>query len=1612
GNTSNNFSNNLSAGTYTVTISDKNNCSVIETYTINSNAPYNVTLNAVDPTCNGFTDGKAYATVSISGVTYSWSNGGITDTIKNIGAGTYTVTVTDPISGCTETASIIVNEPAGISANIITKPASCIPGNDGSATINTVVGGKSPFVYNWGAGNTTNNSNNNLNAGAFTVTITDSKGCMGVENYIINQNAPFNLDLDSINITCFGLSNGKAYATVSKTGVTYNWSNGGNTDTISGLSAGIYTVTVTDPVSACFVVKSIRVNEPTRIILSVNKTNESCSPGNDGTASASATGGTMSANYTYNWSTGATGPNINNLAAGNYSVTVTDDNGCTTSQTFSIQGGSPILPNEFVTDETCSGNCDGSITLNPSGGTGIYTYSWNTGETTRIRTNLCGGTYTVTISDGGNCDTTISLTINSNSPLTAVVSTFDQSCTNLTVCDGEAYVTPSGGLAPYTFSWPSGTITGVTSDTAKSLCVGNYAVTISDASGCELVKNYTINGPPPIVANFNITQPACNIPNGAVTVIASGGSSSNYTFEWFNSSLTSIGNTNSINSISSGLYYVDIADGTGCFDRFSVAVSDIGSEAVTITKNDASCFGACDGQATASFVCLDPSCTIEWFNATTSTSLGITTSTANNLCAGDYYVIVTNNSGCKAIETISIGQANQFLVSANLTNPSCFGAFNGSINLNVSGGSGTYSYVWSPGPIAGQGTANASQLLAGKYTVVISDANGCDTTLTYTLTDPAQIKATFSTIDATCGQADGFINAVITGGTVIFDYDYQWFDAASVLLVGQINPNISNVAAGIYYLRVTDDNGCEETFLTTLGNTNGPTITVDSINNVTCLGDQDGAIYTTVTGANNPFTYNWLPFGHTTGDIQNLKAGSYTISVSDNLGCVAFDTATVTGPDEILVNIAYKEANCGLCNGEAKLNVTGGTAPYTYLWSNGSTLDSATALCGGVYTAVVTDAIGCSKTVNITINTTGGPTGESVSITPASCASSCDGRATVTPIGGIAPYTYLWLHNGATSNTQNNLCPGNYTLQVSDVKGCSRVVNIEINSPAAMSLQSNIIAQTCNSIPCDGSIRLDVKGGTKPYSYTWGPSALSNSNVQNGLCAGIYYLTVSDANGCQLEKTLTLPNNGNQYSTIPSITDVTCNSSCDGSLISNIGPIITGVTFQWFNDRGLAVSPINSDLINAACAGDYYLEITDITSGCKTYIDATVEEPDSILLGSSIVKNISCNGACDGEIFISTTGGNILYQYSWNDPNMDGIPVSGLCAGTYALTATDANGCTATTSVTLTDPPALTVNILSSTNLSCSSDCDASANVSASGGSSPYTFNWSGGQIGTTPNTLCFGLNTVTVTDATGCSNIATVNISATDTVVAQVPASGIVCSGDSIYLDGTIIGSTVTNFAWYIDNTSTLFTKSEDTTIYRSIGDYKFYLIASNGSCTDTSEYLVSVVSNPVVGLASSIKIFKDEIAAFKLSGTKSQYSYLWTPGFGLNDSTIAEPFAAPKKTLLYTLTVTDTTGCSFVDSILVDYTPEIKIPSGITPNGDGVNDKWEIDFLEEFPNAKVMIYNRWGALVFEQSNGYKVAWDGTYEGKALPIGTYYYVIDLNSKRFEPFTGPITIVK
>ena len=691
-------------------------------------------------------------------------------------------------------------------------------------------------------------------------------------------------------------------------------------------------------------------------------------------------------------------------------------------------------------------------------------------------------------------------------------------------------------------------------------------------------------------------------------------------------------------------------------------------------------------------------------------------------------------------------------------------------------------------------------------------------------------------------------------------------------------------------------------------------------------------------------------------------------------------------------------------------SITGGTAPYSYLWSDGATADNTDSLCGGIYSVVITDASGCSKSFDFGVNTSGGPTGETVSVSPASCANSNDGSATVTPIGGTPPYSYLWQHNGATTNSLNNLTAGTYFLQISDVRSCSRTVQIDILSPTALVLNPQIVSSTCNQ--SNGSILLNVTGGQGPFSYNWFTASTADTNFIENRAAGLYPVSVTDANGCIESTTIAINNTGLPFVPNPIGTNVSCFGQCDGSLENNI--TTPGVVdFIWLDAQRNSIAPVNTDIINGACAGDYFLELTTIPLGCKSYIPVTITEPDSISLSSNIVKAISCAGGNDGEIFINTTGGNILYTYSWSDPAIPNqIPASGLNAGLYTVTATDANGCIATTSVTLTDPPLLTASITANTNLICSSDCDATATSIVAGGQPPYSFYWNNVLSVQNPTNLCFGMNELKVIDARGCEVTDMISVSAIDTVIAESFGIPLICDGELVTLSGVITGNSITSFGWYLADATTLFSTTLDTSFVRPVGSFTYYLIATSGTCSDTAKFDVTVAPNPLVNLESEIRRFGDEPTVIVLGNEDPSYAYLWSPGTDLDDSTKAEPTTLTVVDITYTLLVTDTNGCIYIDSVLVVYFPNIDIPSGFTPNSDGNNDVWNIRVLEKYPNASVQIYNRWGQLLYEQPNGYTVPWNGKYDGKALPIGTYYYIIDLKDPTTKPLTGPITIIK
>ena len=1621
--------NKLLAGTYVVNVFDPSNqCD--EDLTIIIDEPDTIKTNAIitDENCNPGGDGGI--TLIPSGgdggpYTFSWlPAAGIAPTDQNqtgLAAGTYFLTITDGI-GCTSEDSIEVEFIISTIPNLTTTDNGCqLTGPCTGSAKASPTNGVAPYSFEWESVLNgpitvplTTDSIGGLCFGDYSLTITDASGCDTTIQFTIGGNRVITYSAVVTDETCGANNNGSIAVTPSggDAPYSYTWLNSTAIDSLrTGLSPGNYRVTITDA-TGCTAVLDTTI-ETENFNYTLTSTDLSCNGGNDGTATISIVGGTTG--YTFNWTptppNGQGTANVSNLSIGTYSVVITNTlNNCSATETFDISPNTVIDPNEVINNESCFGQNDGSIVLNVVGGAGGYTYNWSAnvpaGTTGNSANGLSSGTYTVQIIDAANCDTTITVDIIAANDILASITENDATCTNSGICDGSAVLTVTS-TGTFSYVWSQG-ITVIGNDSAAiNLCPGNYFVDITNANGCIKRVNFVIGGPTAIDPNVTVTNSTCNIPNGSLVAAPTGGTGV-LTVEWLDNTLASIGIGNPINNLPAGAYFIVVADAVGCTDTFPTQINDIGAENITITaSNNVSCFGGNDGGATVSFVCNDPSCTTEWF-ALGGISVG-TGRTITGLTEGDYYVEVSNNSGCLAVESINISQPSPFTISETIVSNDCANGINGRITLSVSGGAGNFNYLWSPSPTSGQGTNSVSGLAAGTYTVNIRDINGCDSTLSFDIQEPSEITSTFAITNSNCNQSDGQIVATVNGGTAALAYNYQWFNANNVLLIGETTDTLKNIAAGTYRLRVRDDNSCERIFTSTVSDLNGPTVVVDSVINAGCFGENGGGVFITASGTNPPFSFNWLPSGAVSEDLSNLTAGVYSVRVVDNLGCITNVEDTVKESTELMLSLTSADATCGQCNGTSSVSVSGGSAPYTYLWSNGDTLDNADSLCGGNYSLIVTDASGCSKSLDFGVNTTGGPTGETVSVSPASCANSNDGSASVIPIGGTPPYTYLWQHNGATTSTLSNLSAGIYFVQISDVRSCSRTVQIDITSPTKIELNPQVVSSECNQ--SNGSILLNVTGGQGPYSYNWGTATTADTNFIDGRAAGIYPVSVTDANGCIESLSIAINNTGTSFTPNPTATDISCFGQCDGSLVSNITN--EPVDFKWLDAQRNSMAPLNTDLTNNVCAGDYFLEIITNPLGCKSYVSVTVSEPDSITLSSNIIKDISCNGDCDGQIFINTRGGNILYTYSWSDPNnQNQIPANGLCAGTYTVTATDANGCSATTSVTLTDPPIFTASITSNTNLICSSDCDATATSVANGGNPPYTFNWSGGQVVANPTNLCFGMNVLTVTDANNCSIMDTILISAIDTVIAESFGQPDLCDGDLVNLSGVITGPSITSFGWYLADTTTLLTTTLDTTFARPVGSYTYFLIATSGSCSDTATFNVNVAPNPVVNLSSEIRRFGEEVTIIELGNEDQSYSYSWTPSEDLDDSTKAEPTTLTTVDRTYTLLVTDTNGCTYTDSVLIVYSPNIEIPSGFTPNGDGDNDVWNIRLLEGFPNASVQIYNRWGQLLYEQPNGYNVPWNGEYNGKSLPIGTYYYIIELNDAAAKPVTGPITIVR
>jgi gliding motility-associated-like protein len=1599
----------LCAGSYNVTLIDNNGCTV-GPLSISVAEPTAIDVSTTFTTidCNGDCDGTISSTVTggTAPYTYAWNDPltQTTATATNLCAGTFTLNVTD-VNGCPGgPVSVNLSEPAAITSTFAFTQPNC-NGDCNGSIVSNVSGGTLPYTFVWNDPALTSTPFvSNLCAGNYDLTVTDANGCVTSIAAVLTEPAALDANLTSTNINCFGNCNGTATATPSG-GIapyTYLWTTGATSSNIFSLCPNVYGVTVTDA-NGCIVSDSRNIIEPSELVLTTASSNSSCGSCN-GSISVSPSGGNPGYNYLWSPSTGSqTTQAATGLCSGLHFVTVTDATGCSASATVGLSDNGAETIAMTSTDAACFGSCNGTATANTACVNVPCSFVWYNGATGAVlpgQTNatasgLCDGFYQVEVINGLGCSSFDTVTIEEPDQMVSNATATNVDCFGN--CNGTLSANATGGTGAISYQWDAAAGNATTAN-VTGLCAGTFVVTMTDALGCTEDETLTITQPTQLLATVSATDVLCNGDcTGTGTANISGGTFP-YTISWNDPSSQ---NTSTAINLCAGNFAVNITDANGCPASGNITVNEPTLLSANVTTTPNLCNGDCTGTATAT-----PAGGTSPYNFVWNDPALQTTATANGLCTGTYQVVVVDASGCATNPiNATITDPASVTFTAVVNDVSCNASCNGSIVITASGGDGNYLYSIDGGA-SFQASNTFNGLCSGAYSVVVQDGNLCASIpQNVNVNEPTAITANTSFFPADCNVSNGAATAVPSGGTP--GYTYVWYNASLVAL-GQTNQTAINLGAGVYVVDITDANGCVEQVSVTVSNTNAPSTTA-VVSDATCFGQCNGAIDVTTSGGLAPYTWSWVPGGESTEDLSNLCAGGYIVETTDANGCISFGNYTVNEPTTISGTFVTVDAACGQCNGTATFNASGGTGALAYAWSNGQAVQAATGLCAGAYMVQVTDANGCAQTFNTSINNIGGPTSETVIKNDVSCFGVCDGDANITPIGGTAPYTYYWVHNGATTNTLSGMCAGTYFMEVTDSLGCVRVSNVTINEPAEMTDSTVLFASTCGL--CDGGLSVFVSGGTTPYSYQWDAAAgAATTSIVNALCEGIYVLVVTDANGCR--DTIVNPVNGaTAPQTVVTPVNVSCEGQCDGSATAAIALGTAPYTSTWLDDLGNPIGQTGTTA-NALCEGDYFVQVVDAV-GCTSFEAFTITEPDSLMFSLPFTQDPSCFNTCDGIGVAIVISGTLPYTFSWNDPaTQTTASATGLCSGTYTVTVTDGNGCSNAQQVVIDQPVPITL-LMDSTDASCSTVPDGAIDATPGGGAGGFLFSWSGpsGFTATTEDitNIFTGWYFLTVTDANGCSLTDSIFVGAVLVVDANAGNDTVICGGAASGI--VLTGSGGVTYEWY-DMAGTLLSSTSQVTVTPAIPT-SYVLVANNNGCIDRDTIDISINPTPIVDAGPDVQLILGNSTSIGGSPTTAgTNTVVWTPSTYLDDPNIFNPVSTPDSSTTYIVTATDANGCVASDTMRVYVFPDISFPNGFSPNGDGLNDTWIIDLIDMFPNCTVEIYNRWGQLLF-LSNGYLVPWDGTYNNQPVPVGTYYYIINLNHPLYpDAFTGPLTVLR
>ena len=979
------------------------------------------------------------------------------------------------------------------------------------------------------------------------------------------------------------------------------------------------------------------------------------------------------------------------------------------------------------------------------------------------------------------------------------------------------------------------------------------------------------------------------------------------------------------------------------------------------------CFGANDGSVRAvvdeeGVELSNPEnrFTFVWNVATPSN-----TSQLNGLPFGPYSVTITDAKGCNyPPASLNLSQPPRLLATEVITNATCSGSENGSVVVTASGGrsaSGNYTFQWSH--VAGPVIASVSRfdnLNPGQYTVTLTDDNNCEVIETYNVGAVKTLSIQRLALEnVTChGDSDGRISvrgSTIPANSEALPYTFNW---TGPNLPAPNNTNntseLNGLGAGTFILTMSDSDpqGCRvvDTFLI-----NEPpplAIVLADLQNETCVVGNDGRASVTVTGGVLPYAYRWNdPQNQTDSIAVNLRAGDYTIEVTDGNGCSLPLDITISAPTPPTIQPLADDAVSCPNSTDGTLTASAipvsGTTITSYQWSNGASGQTISGLSPGTYIVTVTASDGCTNTAQAQITSPDPVQIDSIVAISPTCVGFDNGRLTVFASGGTAPYRYIWANtpqnDTLTANVYGQLKAGTYQVTVVDANNCTpATISATVTDPPAIEIMfSDIVGTSCAENTCDGSARASAQysnGTTALFTYSWQSGEVQTgvaNSLATQLCAGNQVVVATDANNCFGIDTVNIPSPPViliQVDAVP----VSCNGLSDGAITLTPSGGTPGFTFQW---QGRTET---TGALTNLTAGVYNAIITDANGCAKTQL-VQLTEPDELQLTIDVANttpSVSCSGDNDGRISVVFNAnaninpvGPAPFTWSNNAAPANASIARMLAPGTYSVTITDVKGCTDTLSYTILEPQPIVANIRQPA------------------------------------DPRCFGESTLLVID----------------TVFGGV-------------------GSNLFDYTYQINNSGVRFAVNQPTSVFAGA---IVVTIEDPAGCrleqtlTVNQPAPIEVIFDPAVvevELGDSTQLLPIVISSLGIA------SFAWSPNTALSAPNVESPFVKPLQSNKYTLVVTDVNGCKGQGMVMVevDYNRNVYIPNAFSPNGDGPNDDFRIFTCNGVRGiASARIFDRWGNLMFSREtlqpecNGVRL-WDGRLNNKLANPGVYVYIIEV----------------